>query len=301
MVAFAGNSILCRVALLPGDAGATGPDAELAAGPAMGPGAFTAIRLLSGALALLPLVLRTRAEPAPDSSGRQSPPWLAAAVLVVYAITFSFSYVTIPAGVGALVLFGTVQVVMLAVALLRGERLRPLQLGGFLAAVAGLLVVIGPSASRSAGDVDLVGALLMVVSGIGWALYTLLGRGARAPATMTARNFLLSVPFAVAVGAWSLFGGEAPPSSRGVLLAVLSGAVTSGAGYILWYTALAGHTRTSAAAVQLLVPIIASLGGVVLLDEVLTPRLLLGTWLVLGGVGLAVLMPKRGPRPAASA
>ncbi|MFT6110873.1 MAG: drug/metabolite transporter (DMT)-like permease [Planctomycetota bacterium] len=249
---------------------------------------FTALRLLSGALVLAPVLLRPR----PGHVEVKARTWaLAATALLVYAFAFSLSYVTIPAGIGALLLFGTVQVLMLGVALARGERMGLAQWAGFAAAIAGILVLVGPSAAESADRLDWLGALLMILAGVGWGIYTLLGRGAVDPVRMTARNFAASAPFAALLGAWAWWGSDVPPTARGVLLSVVSGAVTSGAGYAIWYAALRGHTRTSAAAVQLLVPILAALGGVVLLDEALTLRFGASAALVLGGVAFAVLLP----------
>ena len=269
------------MALLPDAQGLSAIDATL----------FTSLRLLSGALVLAPVLCMRRREGA-SASLRSA--WPSVLVLAVYAITFSLSYVTVPAGIGALILFGTVQILMLGVALFRGERLRLAQVLGFASAIAGILVLTLPSATAARDDVDLTGALLMVIAGIGWGGYTLLGRGAKDPVLMTARNFAWCLPFALALGALALGRSGAQATTRGVLLSVTSGAVTSGAGYALWYTALRGHTRTSAAAVQLLVPILAAIGGFLLLDEELTLRLALASALVLGGVGAAILSPSRG-------
>ena len=277
-MAFAGNSLLCRMALLPDDQGVSAIDASM----------FTSLRLLSGALVLVPLLFVRRGPGGPSIGSA----WPAALALAIYGITFSLSYVTVPAGIGALILFGTVQILMLGVALLRGERLQALQVLGFISAIAGILVLTLPSGSIPGGGVDLVGALLMVVAGVGWGSYTLLGRGAKDPVLMTARNFACCLPFAVALGAFALLRPEGAATTRGVLLSITAGAVTSGAGYALWYTALRGHTRTSAAAVQLLVPILAAVGGFLLLDEALTLRLALASVLVLGGVGAAIAAPR---------
>ncbi len=277
------------MALLPGEDGAQ----------AIGAAAFTALRLLSGALVLAPCLipglvpgLARRRALRTETVGVLTA-WPAALAMAGYAITFSLSYVTIPAGIGALILFGTVQVLMLGVALRRGERLGPCQVGGFVAAIAGILVLIGPSVAAASDQVDPVGALLMVVAGVGWGTYTLLGRGAADPVRMTARNFVCCAPLAALLGLWAWSGSGTTATTRGVLLSVASGAITSGAGYALWYTALRGHTRTSAAAVQLLVPIIAAWGGVWMLDEELTWPFVLAAVLVLGGVGAAVLTPAR--------
>ncbi|QDV06182.1 aromatic amino acid exporter [Planctomycetes bacterium Poly30] len=290
LIAFAGNSILCRMALLPGSDGAG----------AIGAPAFTALRLLSGALVLAPLLLLAgskQALPVRETAPRS--PWRSAGwpalMLATYALTFSLSYVTVPAGIGALILFGTVQILMLGVALARGERMSAAQVGGFLAAIAGIVVLVGPSAANSAassGDrLDWAGAVLMVLAGVAWGFYTLLGRGSADPVRRTAQNFVACVPFGLALGAYALWGDDARATTRGVLLSVTSGALTSGAGYALWYAALRGHSRSSAAAVQLLVPVLAALGGMVFLGEEPGVRFAVASVLVLGGVGAAVLLP----------
>lgn len=263
------------MALLPGPDGSSAIDAKL----------FTSLRLLSGALVLGPLLLRRTAA----ASGPLPSPTSAALALGIYAITFSLSYVTVPAGIGALILFGVVQIQMIGVALFRGERLRPRQVLGFVCAIAGMFILCLPSGSADASDVDPKGALLMVVAGIGWGTYTLLGRGATDPVRMTARNFMYCMPAALVFGVLAAMESTAAPTLRGVLLSLFAGAVTSGGGYVLWYTALRGHTRTSAAAVQLLVPILAAAGGFLILGEEPTLRLAVATVLVLGGVAAAIL------------
>lgn len=277
LIAFAGNSLLCRMALLPGSDGSSAIDPKL----------FTSLRLLSGALVLAPVLLRRQGEK--TSSAR--PTSAAFFSLFIYAITFSESYVTVPAGIGALILFGVVQIQMIGVALFRGERLRPLQVLGFVLAIAGMLVLCLPSGADGAADVDGKGALLMVVAGIGWGAYTLLGRGAKDPVRVTAINFAYAAPGALVLGLIAVMGSTPLPTLRGVVLSIVCGAITSGLGYALWYTALRGHTRTSAAAVQLLVPIFASVGGFLLLGEEPTLRLAVSTVLVLGGVAAAILVP----------
>lgn len=269
LIAFAGNSLLCRAALVSQDEG-----------PALGPVGFTAVRLLAGALALLPFALRNRGDNAPRPR-----PWAGATALLAYGICFSVSYVTVPAGVGALLLFGTVQITMIATARLRGEAMTPTKLLGLLAAAAGVVVLVGvPSGDER---LDPTGAALMVVAGVGWAVYTLLGRGDRTPTRSNGLNFLKAAPAAAALLGYALFQ-ESRWTTEGVLLAVCSGAVTSGAGYAIWYAALRGHSRTSAAAVQLTVPLIASVGGVLLLGESATTTLALSAALILGGVGLTL-------------
>lgn len=273
LIAFAGNSLLCRAALAAAEDGA-----------AIGPVGFTAVRLLSGALALLPVAARAGA--LRPTTLRIRP---GACALLLYAICFSVSYVTVPAGVGALLLFGSVQITMLVVARARGEAWTPVRLVGLACASGGVLVLVGlPGADD---PVNPGGAALMIVAGIGWAAYTLLGRGGAAPTLSTALNFAAAAPFALlCVAAAALLGEEW--TGRGLLLAATSGAVTSGLGYAIWYAALRGHSRTSAAAVQLTVPLIAAAGGVALLGERATSSLAVSAVLILGGVGLTLARPR---------
>jgi len=275
LLAFAGNSLLCRLAL---------------AEPAIDALTFTAIRLGSGALALLPFL---ELSGAPAEGDRKPAAWspFAAAMLLGYAVTFSLAYVSLDAGVGALLLFGAVQVTMLGAGWLRGERLAPLQLAGLAAALAGLAILVRPGLAAP----DAGGAALMSLAGVAWGLYSLWGRAVSRPAAATARNFLMAAPVALAIlplGV-SALGVEPHLELRGALLAVASGALTSGLGYVLWYSALAGHTRTSAAIVQLAVPVLAALGGVALLHEPWTGRFTLSALLTLGGVAAAVLANSR--------
>ena len=282
LVAFAANSLLCRLALGAG---------------LIDPLSFTALRLGSGALALL-FILRVVPGPrAAGGSGGAGGSWGSGVALFAYALAFSLAYVSLPAGVGALILFGAVQVTMLGAALGSGERPRPAQWAGAAIAVGGLVYLVLPGLTAP----DPVGALLMGVAGVAWGVYSLRGRGAAAPIRMTARNFLRSAPLGVlAAGlaaALSLATLRLHP--RGVFLAVISGGVTSGLGYVLWYMALRGLTTTQASVVQLLVPVLAAVGGVAFLSEQLTARLVCARALILGGVALAVVRRARGPVPAA--
>jgi drug/metabolite transporter (DMT)-like permease len=206
-----------------------------------------------------------------------------AAALFGYAAAFSFAYLRIGAGMGALLLFGAVQATMLAWALREGERLRWSQATGLLAALAGLVALVRPGISAP----DPAGALLMIGAGVAWGVYSLRGRGTVRPLAMTASNFVRAVPMALALSLACL--GFAHLSLRGSLLAVASGALTSGVGYSLWYAALRGLTATQASVLQLSVPVLAAAGGIVLLDEDLTPRLVACAAVILGGVGVAVL------------
>ena len=263
LVAFAANSVLCRLALREG---------------AIGAPAFTALRLGAGALVLLPF-LRARGPREPWSPR-------SALALALYALGFSFAYLALDAGLGALLLFGAVQGTMIGVGLARGERPGALRWLGIALAAAGVVVLVRPGGGAPAPR----GALLMLAAGVAWGAYSLLGRGAPAPARASARNFLLAAPLGLAV--WALAPGS-PTTLAGALLAVTSGALTSGLGYVLWYAALRGHSATSAAVVQLLVPLLAALAGVLLLGEHATPRLWTSAALTLGGVGLAVVARAR--------
>ncbi len=261
LIAFASNSVLCRLALAPGLIGA---------------GTFTGVRLLSGAVVLMMLVeLRGRATAVQGS-------WGSAVALFAYAAPFSFAYLRIPAGVGALVLFGTVQATMIGSDLLKGKRLRSTELAGLVLAVAGLTVLTLPGVSAP----DPAGVGLMVVAGVAWGIYSLRGRAAIDPLKSTATNFSRSLLFAMPLGIASL--GYESFTLPGVSYAIASGAIASGLGYALWYTALRGLTATQAGIVQLLVPALAAIGGILLLGESVSVRLLFAGLTILAGVALAV-------------
>jgi drug/metabolite transporter (DMT)-like permease len=243
---------------------------------------FTSIRIVCGALALLVLLAaaraRAEAEPAMPAGS-----WASAAALFAYAAAFSYAYLRIGAGVGALLLFGAVQATMLVGALRGGERLRWAEAAGLVAALLGLGALVRPGLTAP----DPVGSALMVAAGVAWGVYSLRGRGARRPLAATASNFARAVPFALALSLAA--PGPAQASMAGALLAATSGAITSGVGYSLWYSALGGLTATQAAVVQLSVPVLAAAGGVALLGEAPTPRLMACGAIILGGVALAVL------------
>lgn len=268
MLAFAGNSLLCRLALK-----TTALDAV----------SFAGLRILSGAL-MLGLLLRLRGHGA-QAHGN----WRAAAALFTYAAAFSYAYVQLDAGSGALLLFGAVQLTMLMVGLLRGERLAGQALLGFALALGGLLVQLLPGA----GAPPLFGALLMLLSGVAWGLYSLLGRSAGDPLAVSAGNFLRAIAFAVllAVAFHSRLQGDLP----GVIYAVLCGALTSGIGYAVWYAALPGLSAIQAASVQLSVPLLAALSGALLLGEPISLRLTLVCAAVLGGIALILRAKGRTP------
>lgn len=266
LLAFAGNSLLCRLALT-----RTTIDAA----------SFTTIRLVSGAV-VLSLLVRLRA-------GRHRPQgsWPSAVALFVYAAGFSFAYLTLPAGTGALLLFGAVQATMISVGVIRGERLTMVQGSGLLLAYLGLIGLVLPGLAAP----PLLSAALMLTAGVAWGVYSLRGKGAGDPTAVTAGNFLRAAPMAIALSAAA--SATRTVDLRGAMYAVASGALASGVGYTVWYTALRGLRATTAATVQLSVPVIAAVGGVVLLREPITTRLLVAGLAILGGVALVVLTTHR--------
>lgn len=260
VTAFAGNSLLCRIALK-----ATAIDAA----------SFTSIRIASGALVLGTIVRMRGREPTLGS-------WTSAFWLFAYAIAFSLAYATLTAATGALLLFGAVQATMIAAGFAKGERFRGPQWAGLAAAFAGLGALLLPGLSAP----PLAGAALMIAAGIAWGFYSLRGRAGGDPTSVTAGNFLRAIPFAALASVAMM--SRASIDSTGAMLAVASGALASGVGYAIWYTALPGLKATTAATVQLSVPVIAALGGVVLLGEPLTLRLVACSAAILGGVALVV-------------
>ncbi|RPI53227.1 MAG: DMT family transporter, partial [Acidobacteria bacterium] len=265
--AFASNSILCRLAL---------SRAEI------DPASFTTIRLLSGATALWILA----AILAPRSRGGGN--WASAATLAAYAVAFSYAYVSLEAGVGALLLFGAVQATMILGALRGGERTSWQEWAGLGAALVGLVYLVSPGLAAPPP----LGAALMVAAGVAWGVYTLRGRRSVAPVLATAGNFGRSAPLVLAVSVTvALGGGRVNASPAGIGLALASGVLASGFGYVLWYAALQHLTAVRAATVQLVVPVLGAVGGIVLLGESLSPRLVVAAVLILGGIGAAVVRP----------
>jgi drug/metabolite transporter (DMT)-like permease len=309
MIAFASNSLLCRAALKENS---------------IDPATFTFVRIFSGALAVwLVMSIRRRvmvdrtatplAEgpridvgfPSPPSSpkGRADPfslrkkvwmrmldwkdvgNWISAVALFAYAAGFSFAYTSLSAGTGALLLFGAVQATMILRGLHKGERLNTIQIVGFIVAVAGLVVLVFPGLSAP----PLIGSILMLGAGLAWGIYSLRGKGERNPARVTTGNFARAVPFAAALSIicapWKNY------NLSGITYAITSGAVTSGLGYVIWYSALPGLKTASAATVQLSVPVLAATGGILLLGEPITVRYMLASVAVLGGIALVVTPP----------
>ena len=309
MIAFASNSLLCRAALKQ-----TNIDAAT----------FTFVRIFSGAVALW-LIMKARSWlmvhrtataladgsetrvrfPSPQSSPKGSGDpfslrekvrmrvldrkaagnWISALSLFVYAAGFSFAYTSLSAGTGALLLFGAVQATMILWGLHMGERLSTIQIVGFLAAVTGLIVLVFPGLSAP----PIIGSILMLGAGVAWGVYSLRGKGVQNPASVTAGNFLRAVPFSVVV--WIIFVPWAHVDLAGVSYAVISGAIASGLGYVIWYSALPSLNAASAATVQLSVPVLAATGGILLLGEPITLRYVLASVAVLGGIALVVVAP----------
>jgi drug/metabolite transporter (DMT)-like permease len=261
LIGFAANSILCRLALRT---------------TAIDPASFTLIRLIAGAVTLV-LLVRLSSRTTPLLGG-----WRSSAALFVYAAFFSLAYVQLAAGTGALLLFGAVQATMLTVGVLRGERLSPLQFSGLLAAYVGLVVLSWPGVAAP----PLLAASMMISAGVAWGIYSLRAKGAGDPLAVTAGNFVRTLPMALLLLPWT--GSSLTLDRWGVLYAVMSGAFASGCGYAVWYTALRSLRATVAATVQLTVPVITALAGVVLLREAISLRLFACGLLILGGVGLVL-------------
>ncbi|MGI8556363.1 MAG: DMT family transporter [Pyrinomonadaceae bacterium] len=268
LLCFAFNSILCRLALGTGEIDAAG---------------FAAVRLVSGAVTLLIISLFF----SKNETGKIGGNWLSAFFLFAYAICFSFAYLDLTTATGALILFGAVQLTMVSAALLKGERPFFLEWSGLFCAFGGLVYLVFPGLTAP----PLLSSLLMLAAGISWGFYTLRGRGSSSkkgekPLAATTGNFLRCVPLVIFITL--LFLPNIYLSQKGILLAVLSGAIASGVGYAVWYAALKYHTATRAAILQLSVPALAALGGIIFLAEIISTRLLLASGLILGGIGLAV-------------
>ena len=288
LTAFAFNSILCRMALAAREIDAAG---------------FTTVRLVSGAVVLAFLVIASGrggnpsgSEGVPETAddatrgalptGRVSAfggNWLSAFFLFAYAVAFSFAYVGLTTATGALILFGCVQLTMFGVSLRRGVRPRALEWVGLIVAFSGLVYLVLPGLAAP----PLTSALLMAAAGIAWGGYTLRGKGSENPLADTSGNFIRSVPMVLVLALAFLPNLEV--SWRGLVLAVLSGAIASGVGYSVWYAALKYHTPTRAAVLQLSVPVIAAAGGVLLLAETASVRLAIAGALILVGIGLTLV------------
>lgn len=274
LTAFAGNSILCRLALGTGSIDAA---------------SFTSVRLVSGGAFLALFLMARGVRLKREELGDIRP----ALYLLAYAVLFSFAYLQLTTGTGALLLFSAVQLTMFAVTLWRGHRPGALEGVGMALAFGGLIWLLSPGLAAP----PLSGAVMMLLAGLFWGLYTLAGQKASGagdtdPIRATARNFILCTPFAMILALASMNLSFVPyeVTGRGLLLAVVSGAVTSGGGYVIWYMALRTLHTTEAAIVQLSVPVLAALGGILFMAEGITPRFLLASALILGGIFLTIWM-----------
>ena len=271
MVAFAANSVLCRMAL-----GKLSIDAA----------SFTSIRLVSGSLTLL-LLLRIRYRNTSSRGPMSKGSWISGFMLFLYAACFSYAYISLDAGIGALIAFGTVQITMIGYGFTKGRRLNRAEWLGLLVAFGGFVYLVSPGITAP----PLQGFILMTLSGFGWGMYSALGIGSSNPLEDTTFNFLRSnafIPvFILLVAGLGLLSINL--TNRGILLAVISGAITSGLGYTIWYMALRGLTNVQASVVQLSVPILAALGGIIFLAEKLSFRLVMSSLIILGGIFLVII------------
>lgn len=265
MTAFAANSLLCRMALVETD---------------IDPASFTFWRLTSGALMLTLLVVMRNQKPLQEGN------MASAVALFVYAAGFSFAYISMTTGAGALLLFGAVQVTMISWGLFKGERMSALQWGGFLLALIGLILLLLPNAAVP----QLSSALMMLAAGIAWGVYSLKGKGAKFPIEATAGNFIRATPLALVLLLIFWPGGEL--HAEGIMYAVVSGAIASALGYALWYSILVHIAAIKAATLQLSVPVLAVFAGWLFLDETVTLRIILSSLAVIGGVAMVIWVKK---------
>jgi drug/metabolite transporter (DMT)-like permease len=266
LIAFAANSVLCRLAL---------------GGSAIDASTFTIVRLLSGVIVLTVIlnISKINSNSSPSTKGS----WPASIALFLYAITFSFAYVTLETATGALILFGSVQITMILLSIFSGNRLHISEWVGMAIAFAGFVYLVLPGVTTP----SVIGFFLMTVSGIAWGVYTLKGRGSKSPIMDTAFNFLRTLPFVIILAIITI--KYAHYSSEGILLAALSGGIASGIGYMIWYIALSGLSVTQAAVLQLLVPVIAAVGGIIFVSESISLRLAVSSTMILGGILMVVL------------
>jgi drug/metabolite transporter (DMT)-like permease len=280
LVAFASNSVLCRLAL---------------ANHQIDAATFTFSRLVSGAVFLwLVIVLPHKRAHGEGARGWGFGSWPMALCLFAYAVAFSFAYLSLSAATGGLILFGCVQATMILCGIAKGERPSRWEWAGLALALAGLIYLFLPKLEAP----SLVGGSLMASAGIAWGFYSLLGRGVPKPSLATAGNFLRAAPLAIAIGLIGLSGAHT--TTKGILLAIVSGAVTSGLGYVVWYHALKGLTAVRAAVVQLAVPVIVALGGIAFIGEKMTLALAVSGALILGGIGIVVAGRSARPRTTAT-
>jgi drug/metabolite transporter (DMT)-like permease len=263
LVAFAFNSILCRLALHAGEIDAA---------------SFTLIRLVSGAIMFVGIYSFFGKKEEYAKRGN----WLSAFFLFAYAACFSFAYINLTTAAGALILFGSVQATMIFAAIVKGERPKILEWFGLILSIGGLIYLVLPGLTAP----PLLSSALMAAAGICWGFYTLRGKESANPLADTTGNFVRAVPMAILISLPFVY--QIHLSAKGLVFAVLSGAIASGIGYAVWYAALAFHTATRAAVLQLSVPLLAAIGGVILLAETISIRLMLAAFLILGGIALAV-------------
>ncbi|MBT5794643.1 MAG: DMT family transporter [Nitrospina sp.] len=266
LIAFAANSVLCRLAL---------------GGSAIDASTFTIVRLLSGVIVLTVIlnISKINSNSSPSTKGS----WPASIALFLYAFTFSFAYVTLETATGALILFGSVQITMILLTIFSGNRLHISEWVGMAIAFAGFVYLVLPGVTTP----SVIGFFLMTVSGIAWGVYTLKGRGSKSPIMDTAYNFLRTLPFVIILAIITM--KYAHYSAEGILLAALSGGIASGIGYMIWYIALSGLSVTQAAVLQLLVPVIAAFGGIIFVSESISLRLAVSSTMILGGILMVVL------------
>ena len=268
LIAFAANSVLCRLAL-----GESAIDAST----------FTIVRLLAGAIVLTVIMRISKIKSNSNTNSSTKGSWPASIALFIYGLTFSFAYVTLDTATGALILFGSVQITMILMSIFSGNRLHISEWFGMAIAFTGFVYLILPGVTTP----SVIGFLLMTVSGIAWGIYTLKGRGSKNPIMDTAFNFLRTMPFVIILAIVTF--KYAHYSSEGILLAVLSGSIASGIGYMIWYSALSGLSVTQAAVLQLLVPVIAAVGGIIFVSESISFRLTVSSAMILGGILMVVL------------
>jgi drug/metabolite transporter (DMT)-like permease len=263
LIAFAANSVLCRMAL-----GEKTIDAY----------SFTVLRLLSGAIVLFVILKINHKKTRSPVKGS----WFAGTMLFLYAVTFSIAYTTLDSGTGAIILFGSVQITMISLSIISGYRLHIIEWIGVLGAFTGFVYLVLPGATSP----SVIGFSFMTIAGIAWGVYTLKGRDSVHPFMDTAHNFLRTIPFVMVLAILAIRNTHY--TTEGILLALSSGSIASGLGYTIWYKALSGLSATQAAVVQLLVPVIVALGGVIFLNEEITLHLTLSAIMILGGILMVV-------------
>ncbi len=267
LIGFAANSVICRLAL---------------EGRSIDASSFTAVRLSAGALTLVVILSVRSGSTLKLGKGR----WTSAFMLFTYAATFSFAYHYLEAGLGALVLFAAVQTTMILYDYVKGNRLTQVEWGGLLFAFGGIVVLVLPGITAP----PLLGVLLMTIAGCAWGFYTLMGKISKNNFSDTTGNFVKSLPFATVLLFTGIFNGHL--SLYGVILAIISGGLTTGVIYVVWYVALDGLTIVQGAVVQLMVPLIAAFGGVLFLSETITARLVVSCLMIMGGILSVILLKK---------